>query len=73
MAYIPDQSVAGCVKDVMQRDRQFDDTEARPKMTAGDRDCIDCFGPQLISNLPELPLVQAPQIGWVADGIEEWS
>ena len=75
MAYIPDQPVARRVEYVVQCHGQFDNAEAGPEVTAGHRHSTDRFGPQFVGHLPELPLVQVPQIGGSFDGVEKrsWS
>ena len=59
MPHIPDQAVARRIEDVVQRDRQFDDPKPRPQMASRDRHCIDGFGAQFVSHLPERILGQA--------------
>jgi hypothetical protein len=61
----------GRIEHVMQRDRQFDDAEAGPQVASGYRHSVNGFGPQLIGYLPELALVQSPQIGRGLNGIQE--
>ena len=73
MAYIPDQSVARRVEYVVQRHGQFDNAKAGSEVTAGHRNSTDRFGPQFVGNLPELTLVQVPQIGGRFDGVEKRS
>ena len=62
MADVPDDAVARRVEDVVQRDRQFDHAEAGAQMAAGDRDRIDGLGAQFVGDLPELALVEPPQV-----------
>ena len=71
MADVPDQPVVRRVEDVMQRDRQFDDAEAGAEMAAGDRDRIDRLGAQLVGDLPELALVEPPQVVGSVDLVKE--
>src|SRR3954453_14946441 len=59
---VPDQPIVRRVEYVVQRDRQFDDTEACPKMATGYRDRADCLAAQLIGNFLKVFLVDAAQI-----------
>src|SRR5579864_2846895 len=68
---IPDQAIAGRVKNVMQRDGQFDDTEAGAKMTTRDRDDVDSFLPQLVSKLTQLILGKGPQICGLSNLVQQ--
>src|SRR6185312_13613146 len=70
MADIPDQLVIGCVKNVMESDRQFDDTQARSEMSSGDGDCVDGFGTQFIRNLLEVPCIDTAKVRRALDGVE---
>jgi hypothetical protein len=54
---------------MMQRDRQLDDPEASPKMPAGDRDCTNRLGTQLVGQLPQGRLWKAAQVRRTAEGI----
>ena len=71
MANVPDQFVIGGVKDVMQRDRQFDHPEACSQVAACDGDRIDRLGPQFIRNLPKMPCIDTAQIVRALDRIED--
>ena len=51
VAHVPDQAVGGRIKNVMQRDGQFDHAEAGAEMAAGDRSGIDGFGAQFVGQL----------------------
>ena len=62
MANVPDQFVIGGVKDVMQRDRQFDHPEACAKVAACDSDRVDRLRPQFIRNLSKMPCIDTAQI-----------
>src|SRR5579864_7025883 len=70
VADVPDQAVTRRVKDVMQGDRQFDDTEASPKVAAGLGYGIDEIVSQLIGNLLQPVRFELPQILGGADLIE---
>src|SRR5688572_14822104 len=72
MAYIPDQSVARRIENVVQRHGQFDNAEAGSEVTSGRRNSADRFGPQFVGDLSELTLAQVPQIGRRFDGVEKW-
>ena len=62
MADVPDQPVGRRVEDVVQRDGQLDDAEARAQMAAGHRHGIDGLLPQLVGELPQLLGLQAAQV-----------
>jgi hypothetical protein len=72
MAYIPDQSVARGIENVVQCHGQFDNAEAGSEVAPGRRNCTDRFGPQFVRDLPELTVAQVAQIGWRFDGVEKW-
>src|SRR5689334_483611 len=59
MANIPDELVGRRVENIVQRDGQLDDAEARTKMSAGGGDHVDGLGAQLIGNLPEVARIDA--------------
>ena len=71
MPHVPDQPVLGRVEDIMDRGRQFDHTKPRSQMPAGDRNCADCLGAQLIGKLAELFGLQLSEIGRIIDDIEQ--
>jgi hypothetical protein len=71
MAYIPNQSVTRRVEHVVQRDGEFDNAEAGSKVTSSHRNSADRFSPQFVGQLPELTLVQLPQISGRFDGVEK--
>jgi hypothetical protein len=54
---------------MMQRDRQFHDPEASPKVPTGDRDCTNRLGAQLVGQLPQGCLWKAAQVVRAAEGI----
>ena len=66
---IPDQPVPRRIEHMMQRDRQFDDAEAGPKVPTGDRDCTDRLRAQLVGQLPQGRLWKAAQVVRAAEGI----
>jgi len=70
---VPDQPVARRVEEIVQRDRQLDDPEPCPEVSAGHGDRADCLSPQLVGNLPQLLLVKAAQIRRGVDGVEDRS
>ncbi len=51
---IPDQPVARCVENGMNRDCQLDHAKRRSEMTPGHRYGADRLGTQLIGDLPEV-------------------
>jgi hypothetical protein len=55
----------------VQRGRQFDDTETGAEMSAGDRNGIDGFLTQLVSDLPDLFHLEPAQIVRGVDGVEK--
>ena len=73
MADIPDQPVVGRVEHVVQRHRQLDHAEPGAEMAAGDRDGIDRLGAQLVRELAQAVLGQAPQVGRELDAVEQRS
>ena len=60
MADVPDQPVGRGVEHVVQRDREFDDTEPGAEMAAGHRDRVDGFAAQVVGKLPQLVGLKAP-------------
>ena len=50
MADIPDDPVLRRVEDIMQRDGQFDDAEARAEMAAGDRNRVNGGAPKVLGD-----------------------
>ena len=42
---VPDQFIARSVEDVVQRNREFNNAQARPKMASSHRDGVDGFSP----------------------------
>ena len=71
MPDIPDQSVIGCVEDIMQRHCEFDDTQTRAQMPAGHRDRADHFGAQFIGQRFQLRRGEPPQLSGVADLVKQ--
>ena len=71
VADIPDQSVARRVEDMVQRHGQLDHAEPGAEMAAGDGDGVDRLEPELVGDLPQLGVVEGPQIGGVMDRVEE--
>src|SRR5262245_19339842 len=71
VADIPDQPVARRIEKVVQRDRQFDDPETGPKMTARHRNRADRLGPQLVCDLSKLLFVEAAEVRGVLDRVEK--
>ena len=71
MADVPDDAVARRVEQVVQRDGQLDHAEAGAEMAAGDGDRVDRLGAQFVGDLPELALVEPPQIVGGVDLVEE--
>ena len=63
VAHIPDQYVVRCVKDVVQGNGQFDYPQARAQMATGLGHGINCLGPKLVGQLPQLILRQGARIG----------
>src|SRR5215831_11687446 len=62
MTNVPDQAVARCVENVVERNREFDHAEPGAEMAAGDRDGRNGLMAQLVGELPQLILGQATQI-----------
>jgi hypothetical protein len=57
---VPNQPIGGCVKNVVQRDRQLDNAEPGAKVTAGSRNRVDRFLPQFIGKLAQLAFFELP-------------
>jgi hypothetical protein len=55
----------------VQRDRQFDDAEARAQVSAGLADGADGFGAQFVGQLPQLAFLKLPEIGGKLDLVEK--
>jgi hypothetical protein len=62
VADVPDQSIARRVEQVVERDRELDDTETRAEMASGDRHGIDGFLPELGRKLYEVRLGKRAQV-----------
>ena len=71
MADIPNQSVIGRVKNIMQSHRQFDNTKTGPQMTARHRDRINHFNAQFIGQLAQITLIQLTQISRARNAIQK--
>jgi hypothetical protein len=63
VAHVPDQAVIRCIENVMKSDGQFDYTQARTQMAAGNRNRVDGLLAQLIGELTQLRFRQGTQIG----------
>src|SRR6185437_6211262 len=70
MADVPNQLVIGCVEDVVKSDGQFDDTQTRAEMPAGQRNRADRLIAQFVCNLLEVPRIDTAQIRRTLDGVE---
>src|SRR5438045_2107129 len=71
MADIPDDLVGRRIEHVVQRDGEFDDTEPRTQMAAGNRHDIDGFLPQLIGEAAQIFSWNSPQIPRFPDLVEK--
>ena len=71
VADVPDQLVGRGIEDVVQRDRQLDDAEARAEMAAGLGDGIDRLDPQLVGELLELLGRQVLEVTRQMDAVEQ--
>ena len=69
---VPDDAVIRRVEHVVQRHRQFDDTQPGAEMPAGDRDGTDGFGAKLIGKLSKIGFGQLSQLIRRAGAIEQW-
>src|SRR5882757_9830262 len=69
--HIPHQTVARSVENMVQRDRQLDHPQPSPEVTPSDCDRADGLGAQLIGELSQRRLRQAPQVVGAGDGVEE--
>ena len=63
MADVPDDPVLRRIEDVMQRDGQFDDAEARAEMAAGDGNGVDRGAPKVLGDRAQVGFRQSAQIG----------
>jgi len=66
---VPDQPVFRRVEDIVESDGELYDPEARSKMPATDRDCINGLGTQLIGKLGKLRGFELSHIMRRFDGI----
>ena len=71
VADVPDDAVGGSVEDIVQRDGQLDDAEARAEMPAGDRNRADRLGAQFVGDLDEFAGAEIAQVGRGLDPVEE--
>ena len=71
MAHVPDQSVIGGVKYIMQGDCQLDGTQSRGKMTPAGADAVDQEIAQFRGQLYQLGGRQAAQIRRRINGFEQ--
>ncbi|MPN43031.1 hypothetical protein SDC9_190590 [bioreactor metagenome] len=63
MTDVPDDAIFRRVKDVVQRDRQFDRAQIRRQMPAGLRDGLDQEGAKLIGDDCQFAAIQGAQVG----------
>ena len=73
MADVPDQLVGRGVENVVQRNSQFDDAEARAKMSTGDRHRADGFSAQFVGDLLQVLRVELSKIGGFRYAIKQRS
>ena len=73
MSNIPNQLIVGCVEHIMQRNGQFDHTEACTKVPPVDGYDIDDILTQFIANLLKLVFTEGAEIGGNLDFIEQGS
>ena len=71
VADIPDDLVIRCIKQVMQRDRQFDHAKTGAEMATCDRNGINGLRTQFISDLLKIFGFEFLQIGGCLDLIEK--
>ena len=71
VAGVEDDLVAGRVEDVVQRQRQLDDTEVAAEVPADSRDDLDDAVANLSRELMELFAVEFPKVFRRVDGVEE--
>ena len=62
MTDIPDETVVRRVEDVVERDRELDDAEARAEMAARHRNRIDGFAAQFVGESRQLTFRELTQI-----------
>src|SRR5215218_9092445 len=73
VAHVPDQPVGGRVEGVVERDREFDHSEAGAEVSARDRHGADRLGPQFVRELAELAFRQSSKIVGRANRVEKGS
>ena len=71
MPDVPDDAIVRRVKNIVQRDRQFDHAKASAKMTTRYRNGADRLGAQFVGELREIVLFQLAQIGRRVDLIQK--
>ena len=69
MAHVPHDAVVGRVVDVVQRNRQLYDAEARRQMAGIHRQLLNDGVPKLIAQLGKLLYGQLPQVGRIVNFI----
>ena len=71
MTDVPDEAIFRRVEDVVKRNGEFDDAEARPQMAARLGNGVDHFGAHFICDLTKIALGQQTQIGRLRNAIQE--
>jgi hypothetical protein len=71
VADVPDQPVFRGIENGMKRHRELDHTEAGAEVPARDGHGIDGLGPKLVSDLPELVVLQFSKVGGGGEGVEK--
>src|SRR5580765_8058764 len=71
MPDVPDELVRRRVEDIVERYGKFDYTQAGTKMSACDRDGINSFLAQFVSNLPQLSSRKGAKRMGLVDPIEQ--
>ena len=71
MAHIPDHPIIRRIENVMQRDRQFDDTKARTEMATGFSGCRNDLGAHFISQPIEIARCEGADVGGIDQAIQD--
>ena len=72
MGDIPNDIILRHVKNVMQRDRQFNHTQRRTKVTPRSGNSLDDLPSQFVCELWQFRVFETVHITGELDGVEEW-
>jgi hypothetical protein len=71
MPHVPDEAVLRGVEDVVERNRELDDSKSGAEMSSRDGDGVDRLLAQLVGELAQLARLEAPQVGGRADEVKK--